>query len=496
MSLSVSETEARTGVQSAGSRLAVGWGPVVVGLLTVSVFVVRLTQMHQSLYGDEVLALREIVGHTLLGTVRAVRGGVESSPPLFFVLAWLSAKLGDPTVLIRLPSLILGTATIPVIYLLGRETIGRAVGVLAAALLAVSPFALYYGVEARPYATLAFLSALSTLGLVLALRSHCRRWWLLYAVATAAAAYTHYTSIFVLVIQAAWSLWVCRDRLREPLLANLLAILLFLPWLPQVHGSYLGLYQALESLTAGHVLRDLAQPIIGYPYAPLSTIPTIPGLVLIGAFSVTGLVALLARHWSRLGADVRDSLRRADGWWLITLLAFATPVGLLLYSILDTDIWGVRNLYASAPTGVILLAALLVAVPRRARAVVIVVTIAVLVFGAIQSISSRWARPQFRTVAEIIDRTARAGDPVVMYPSFLNLTQAVPAQFSRPHRVIWGEPTRWPSVAAGGTVYVVYDNAIGRARHIPVPAPPHLTLVSRQRYNGLITFTLLEYRAS
>ena len=34
-------------------------------------------------------------------------------------------KLGDPTVLIRLPSLVFGTATIPVIYLLGERVAGR-----------------------------------------------------------------------------------------------------------------------------------------------------------------------------------------------------------------------------------------------------------------------------------------------------------------------------------------------------------------------------------
>jgi Dolichyl-phosphate-mannose-protein mannosyltransferase len=496
VSLSVSETEARAGVRSVGSRHAVDWAPVVVALLTVSVFVVRLAQMHQSLYGDEVLALHEIVGHTLLGTVRAVRGGAESSPPLFFVLAWISAKLGDPTVLIRLPSLAFGTATIPVVYLLGRETVGRAAGVLGAAMLAMSPFALYYGVEARPYATLAFLSALSTLALVLAVRKRQRRWWLLYAFAAAAAAYTHYTAVFVLATQGAWSLWACRDRPREPVLANLLAVVLFLPWLPSVHGSQLGLYGLLEPLTAGHVLRDLAQPIVGYPYAPLGAIPTIPGLSLIGAFAVAGLVALLVDHRAQLSADLRDSFSRADGRWLITLLALATPVGLLLYSSQVTDIWGSRSLYASAPTGVILLAGLLLAIPQKARAVAVVITLGALVFGTIRAISPRYARPQFREVAEIIDRDPRPGDPVVMYPAFLNLTQAIPAQFARSHPVIWGVPTRWPSVPSGGTMYVVYDNAVGRVHHLPVPSPPHFTLVAWRRYDDLITFTLLEYRAS
>ena len=494
MSLSVSETAARTGVHPADSRRAVEWAPVVVALLTVSVFVVRLTQMHQGLLGDEVLAVQEIVGHTLLGTVRAVRGGVESSPPLFFVLAWMSAKLGDPTVLIRLPSLILGTATIPVVYLLGRETVGRTAGVLGAAIVAASPFAAYYGIEGRPYATLAFLSALSTLALVLAVRTRRRRWWALYAVAAAGAAYTHYTAIFLLVTQGAWSLWACRDRLIEPLLGNLLAVVLFLPWLPEVHGSRLFVYARLDPLTVGHVLRDLAQPIIGYNYAPLSAIPTIPGLVIISVFAIAGLVALLAHHRARLGADLRESLRRADGWWLVALVALATPVGLLLYSILRTDIWGARNLYASAPAGALVFAALLLAVPRRARVVTVAVTFGLLVFGTIRALSPRYARPQFRTAAQYIDAHARPGDPVVMYPATLDLTGAIPAEFSRPHRVIWGEPKPWPSVPPGRTMYIVWDTLLYRKRRVPLPSPPHLRLVSDRRYAGLVNFSLLEYR--
>src|SRR5437588_1842570 len=136
--------------------------PIAVALLTAGAFALRLSQLNQSLFGDEVLAYHEVVGHSLGGVIRGVRTGLESSPPLVFVLAWASARLGDPTIWIRLPSLILGTATIPIVYLLGRGSVRRVPGALGAAVVAVSPFSLYYGVEARPYATLAFCCALST----------------------------------------------------------------------------------------------------------------------------------------------------------------------------------------------------------------------------------------------------------------------------------------------------------------------------------------------
>src|ERR1700759_3722294 len=205
-------------VSRRAERMALG----IIAALTLATFLLRLSQMHQSLFGDEVWTYQDIPGRGLLGVIRNVHTGAENSPPLFFVLAWLSAKLGDPSIWIRVPSLVLGTLTIPLIYALGRETVGRVPGLVAAAVVGASPFSVYYGIEARPYATMAFFVALSTWALVRAVRSGAVGWWGLYAVAAAGAVSSHYTSVFVLAVQGAWGLWASRPRLRMPLAANAL----------------------------------------------------------------------------------------------------------------------------------------------------------------------------------------------------------------------------------------------------------------------------------
>ena len=207
------------------------------------------------------------------------------------------------------------------------------------------------------------------------------------------------------------------------------------------------------------------------------------------------MAAILARTRGRLRVALSDSVRHADGRWLIVLLALATPVGVLLYSLLGTDIFYVRAIYASAPAAALVLAALLVAIPRNVRPIAIAVTLAILVFGTIRAISPRYARPPFRAAAQFLDRLAGPRDPVVMYPAFLNLTQAIPAQFSRMHQVLYGVRKQWPAVPAGDSVFVVYDNAVGRALRIPVPHPSNFVLVSQRRYTGLLTFTVFRYRA-
>jgi uncharacterized membrane protein len=485
---------------------------VAIGLLTVAVFVLRLTQMHQSLYGDEVWTFQDIDGHSLGSVIRNVHTGAENSPPLFFALAWAAAKLGDTSVWIRVPSLVLGTATIPLIYLLGRDTVGRAAGLAGAAIIGLGPFSIYYGIEARPYATMAFFVTLSTLALVRAVRGGSAWWWALYAVAAAGAAYSHYTSVFVLGVQAAWSLWECRKRPLAPVIANLVVVILYVPWLGHVRGKSLGVIALLEPLNAHNVLEDLPRPLAGYPYAPLHTIPGIWGLAAIGVCALVGAGFLVRRQrqsaayavsHSRLGAGFamrgRGRAGRVGafagdpgGLPLLVALALATPVGLFVYSKLGTDLWVARGLYASAPAAALVLGTLLVAPPPRVRLVLVVVVLAVLVLGTVRAISPSYARPQFRTAAEVLDRDAPPGAPVIVYPTFFD--QAVQVQARRPHRFVYDVADGWRQARTKPIAYVLIDDTdtVKLPGHLPHPAG--FRLIARRHWTGLTWFSLLTYQ--
>jgi Dolichyl-phosphate-mannose-protein mannosyltransferase len=463
----------------------------VITALTLATFLLRLSQMHQSLFGDEVWTYQDITGRGLLGVIRNVHTGAENSPPLFFVLAWLSAKIGDPSVWIRVPSLVLGTLTIPLIYALGRETVGRTPGLVGAAIVGASPFSIYYGIEARPYATMAFFVVLSTWALIRAVRGGGPGWWALYAVAAAGAAYSHYTSVFVLAAQGAWSLWACRGRLRAPLAANALVLLLYLPWLGHIRGKSLGLIGALEPLTAHNVLIDLLRPLAGYPYAPLHAIPGLWGLGVIGACAAVGGVTLIRSRRRRAGVD---DAQAAGHLGLLMALTLATPIGLLLYSLLATDLWLARGLYASVPAAALVLGTLVAAPGMPLRAVTTAAVLATLIVGTVRAVSPTYARPPFRTAAEYLDRVARPADPVVMYPSFLHADEAIPAQLKRRHRLLSGIPRSWPTPPAGGADYVVLDDIVAGTLKIGVPRPAGFALAARRHYPGLISFSVLTYR--
>src|SRR5205085_12080443 len=105
----------------------------------------------------------------------------EATPPLYYALAWLWTKLfGSGEVGIRSLSALLGTATIPVAWWAGRTLVVRAAGLGAAALVAFSPYMVWYSQEARAYALLVLLCAASVGFFAEALRARGGRavaWW-------------------------------------------------------------------------------------------------------------------------------------------------------------------------------------------------------------------------------------------------------------------------------------------------------------------------------
>jgi hypothetical protein len=92
---------------------------------------------------------------------------IDQHPPLYYLLlhAWI-ADFGDTPYYARLLSALFGTATIPIIYLTGKRLSGFVMGLAAAALLAFSPFNIYYAQEARMYTLLTFNAAVAMYALV------------------------------------------------------------------------------------------------------------------------------------------------------------------------------------------------------------------------------------------------------------------------------------------------------------------------------------------
>jgi hypothetical protein len=385
---------------------------VVVAGLTLLAFLLRAAVIDEGAVFDE-LFLLEIVHNRGLGDVFSSVHETESTPPLHFILAWASARVGgDDFLWIKVPSLLMSTATVPLIYVLGQRTVGRTAALIAAAFFALAPFDIYYGTEGRAYATLAFLSAASTLCLVELTRTGRRAWAIALVITTTAALYTHYTAVFVVAAQLGWALWAHRHHAKLLLLSYACVAALYLPWIPsfivQSEDSAAVRIEALLSLTVGSVFDTLGRVLIGHPVARLDAVPGVAGAVLLGAgLAFAGAVAVARTIRAR-----RPSMSRNTA--LLVLLALATPVGAFLYSLGPTSVFLPRNLTPSIPAAVLLAGALLAAVRRPlAVAAATAAVLGGLSLGTVHMLQEDYGRAAFRDVARDLDRTVRPGAPII-----------------------------------------------------------------------------------
>ena len=390
---------------------------LAVGAITLLALGLRLASFDQSFFGDELFTYEIATRPDLHAVLAGVRSDLEITPPLYFVVAWVFQKLGDPFTFLRLPSLLAGVATVPLVYVLGLQTVGRRAALVAAGLFALSPLAIYYSVEARAYALMTLLLVLSTIALLRALDTSDRRWWAALAVLAAGAMYAHYTAIFVLATQAVWALWTDRAQVRPLLLAHGAAVLLYLPWLPffaeDSDAPAQKIIGLLDPFRASSAVRHLARLADGGPYTTLTNLPGTPALVLLGSAAAIGLAGVA---WRARRAGLRAVPSRVV---LVALLALAAPAWAALYSAVGDDLFVVRNLISSLPALTLAFAVLLTSLPRALALPAVAVAVAALGLGALGTLEKSNQRPAFEEAAAFIEDRARPGDVVLDLAVFL-----------------------------------------------------------------------------
>lgn len=472
---------------------------VLVGALTVAGLVLRAAGLDQSLFGDELFTYDHLEGGRGLGgvlhqvtTTHALLP--EVTPPLYFVLAWAARHLGgELATTIRLPSLVLGTALIPLVFALGTRLVARSGAVMAAALTTLAPFAIFYSQEARPYATLAFLTCLSTLCLLNALRSAKAAWWVAYALSLAAVVYTHYTGVFVLAAQTLWALWYHRAHRRALLLASAGAVLLYVPWLPYVSGR--GTLHSYGPFHASQIPGQAVRVLPGHPLVPGQSLPGTAALVVFLAALAAGL-ALAVHRAARRRREGRAPL--SPPAVLLVLLAAATPLGLLAYSA-ATDYFLLlpRNYSASFPALVLIAAAVLTTPRARIAVALSALALASLAVGTVKILTPGYGRPAYREMAAYIDAHARPGDPVFDgHVGSLPLFRGVQIYLARRHNLF--STSEIPQMWAAGTrtrsnVFIVVPDKSAAALDRPGFVPAGYRLVARRDYPGFARYQVREY---
>ena len=267
------------------------------------------------------------------------------TPAYFVLLAGWTDVAGNSEFALRLPSALFSILSVALAYALGVRLYGSLAGVVAAALMALNSFSIGYAQEARMYAMLTSIAGISMIlfSRMLGGRGRRRRTIVAFGLVNALGVYTQVVFALVMLGQAlASGLWLLESLLRLPLsvpptgqgeasigyplrpdgevlppkytrsgtpgaravwqvfvdyaLANCLAVLLFLPWLPHSLQQVFSRPNRAQTVAPDEVLQLIAGHFaFGSNHAHDMGLAWIAILVLLAA----GIVPMRGRGWWR-----------------------------------------------------------------------------------------------------------------------------------------------------------------------------------------------------
>jgi 4-amino-4-deoxy-L-arabinose transferase-like glycosyltransferase len=498
------------------ARSARRWGSphLVLWMLTLLALGLRLARLaFQPLWWDEGWSL--YFATTDLGAMLELTA-VDIHPPLYYVLlhAWIGL-FGAGVISVRLLSVLIGTATVPLLYAAGRRLLGKRGGLLAAFLLAISPFHIYYSQEVRMYGLVTLLGV-AALYCSLRMRDAPNwRWepWLGYVLAAVAALYAHYyAALLLLALNLAVLVgWLRRRRpIREvlPWLAAQAAVaVLYLPWLWYAGGKLLSYVRFKIGVEADQSLgvftylgRHLAAFTWGHAEGALAGYWWLALLPL--ALLALACVLLFRRQPSagEAGDGPPGMANESPSSPAYRGLEWIVLLGLLLGGFLLNLVLpfnpprAERQMLLALPVYLLLVAAGLLALWRHRRSVAMLSGLSFLVMGLL-SLGFFYAVPRYpeddyRPVAERLRALGLPGDAVICIQpwqvgyvwAYLPDDQARPALVLTPREVIprerqlWDEhPERMASdldalLAAHGRLWLLDHRAMGRVLESQVEA--------------------------
>jgi uncharacterized membrane protein len=414
-----------------------GWALASIAAILLLAFALRIYRLgYQSIWYDEGVSIH--LARKSLAALTAHTAG-DIHPPLYYYLLhfWIKAA-GSSEFAVAFFSLTFGLLLVPLVYRIGQHLYNPMVGSLAALLVAISPYNLWYSQEMRMYTLGALLGLVSLYSLLQLLvrvgcriqGTGCRVYWVGYILSAALGLYTLYYFAFLLVFLnlfiLGWWLWAWRQKVKASVLwhwvlAQLAVFLLYLPWLPiALHQgtdppvppwrAFTPFWQVVVESWSALALGQSVEPRFVWPV--LLTIAIIYGL---------GVV------YAGTGFKVQDTplrLARACILWGYT----SVPVLTIYLASLWTPLFHVRYVFTYSPAFYILLAAGLAWLRERWRPGLWLVLGLVVVAWAYSTYNfhfdPRYAADDHRAAVEYIADRWRPSDAILInagyvYPTFL-----------------------------------------------------------------------------
>lgn len=341
--------------------LARPWLPML-GVAALSAAVRMPGVYGRPFWEDEVASARIVVEPSFLAMLHRVVQ-TESTPPLWYAVAWLVHQAGIPVQGERILSVAFGALFAAAVVGLAHRFVALPLATVAGVMVALGGEFVLHGAELRAYELLAFLSVALGYCVLRLLEQPSRRWEAALAATVGAGCLTHYFFAFSVAAVLAW-LWLdggARQIRRRGTVAVLAGGAVAAPWAPFMLIQY---HQGrFRWIGAFHWRPVAAVPLRLFTYA-YSSVPIGPVL------SLAALVVISA-------GGVRLA-RRSTGGRLIALLA-VLPIAVAAGAwAVGMPIFDLRNLIGVGAYVAVLTVAAISALPRR-----VVPVVALAVAGAV-----------------------------------------------------------------------------------------------------------------
>ena len=171
-------------------------------LLLVLALILRLIAINQSLWLDEAIGAVAVRDLSYSGLINSFLRS-DNHPPLYYLMlkAW-SGLFGYSELSLRMPSVIFGVSTVYFVYLIGKRiSAKRSVAVLAALLLATSPFHIYYSQEARMYALTGLFASMAVYTFLFLMEKKAgASYWILFSFSITILLFSDYVPVFLIPV--------------------------------------------------------------------------------------------------------------------------------------------------------------------------------------------------------------------------------------------------------------------------------------------------------
>jgi len=221
-----------------------------------------------SFWLDELFSLK-FASYSLPELFREV-ASFDNHPPTYYLLLHFWIQLfGDSELSLRTPSAIFSVLSVYFTFKVGELLFDRRVASIAALLLALSGFSIYYAQEARMYSLLALSSVLSVYFLLKFLQQQTSRTLFNYVWSTTLLVYTHLYGIFIIIAENIYILALSYRfgnripgvSLKQWVTVQGAILLLSLPWFGLLINRILNIAQEgfwVEVPTGNSILRTFA----------------------------------------------------------------------------------------------------------------------------------------------------------------------------------------------------------------------------------------------